>query len=255
MTIAGGEDCCFLGQRGHPNVCATWLAACCPVRSFYPHTHTLLQRRRLSPALGISLKMYHAPRWEQHTCVCLISSPLARWYNGLRFHLFQRRSQTRLHFEPFGVFTLRLKWCRVRCVCRNPVENTAATVASSIQLVPQKLFIGSTLHAAPWFLPTATAVCGRHFTSRCPDIREGGWVWRRLIGALTIPPYQLPPSCGRQRVGVAASLHTACPEARRCTSRLPPSLALRPCVSSWQTPQLHNGRQDQSDFFSSHRCG
>lgn len=107
---------------------------------------------------------------------------------------------------------------------RNPVENIAATLASSIQLVPQKLFIGSSLQAAPRFLRTAKVACARHFTSRCPDIKEGGLVWRRLIGALTIPPYQLPPSCGRQRVGVAASLQSACPEARRCTSRLPPSL-------------------------------
>lgn len=50
--------------------------------------HTLLQRRLISPLLGISLKMYQAAWWEQHTCVCLISSPLTRWYNGERFHLF-----------------------------------------------------------------------------------------------------------------------------------------------------------------------
>lgn len=165
--------------------------------------HTLLQRRLLSPLLGISLKMYQAPRWEQHTCVCLISSPLARWYNGIRFHLFQRKSQIRPHF---CICNLRVKWCYICCIHRNPMETLAATVAFSIQLVPKKLFISSNLHAAPWFLHTAAVACASHFTSRCTDTKEGGRVWRRLIGALTIPPYQLPPSCGRQRVGVAASL-------------------------------------------------
>lgn len=113
----------FLGQRGHQNVCATWLAACCPVRSFYPHTHTSLQRRLLSPSLGISLKMYQAPRWEQHTCVCLISSALARWYNGIRFHLFQRKSQIRLHFEPCYY---------ICCIRRNPTEKSGCNCSCSL---------------------------------------------------------------------------------------------------------------------------
>lgn len=222
MTIAGNEDCCFLGQRGHQNVCATWLAACCPVRSFYPHTHFTAAKAPLTIA-GHLIKNASGSTWEWHTCVCLISSPLARWYNGIWFHLFQRKSQIRLHFETFCIVNLRVKWSYICCIHRNPVENIAATVAFSIQLVRQKLFVGSSLHTAPWFLHTAAVVCAWHFTSRCTDSKEGGRVWRRLIEALTIPPYQLPPSCGRQRAGVAASLQTACPEARRCASPLPPS--------------------------------
>lgn len=70
------------------------------------------------------------------------------------------------------------------------------------------------------------------------------WVWHRLIGALT---HQLPPSCGRQRVGVAASLQTG----QRLEGGLNPphhhpsllrhSLCLL-CVASWQPLQQHNGR-------------
>lgn len=52
---------------------------------------------------------------------------------------------------------------------------------------------------------------------------RGGRFGRELIGALPVPPWQLPPSCGRQRVGVAVSLQTARPEAGRCSSLLPGS--------------------------------
>lgn len=56
------------------------------------------------------------------------------------------------------------------------------------------------------------------------------WVWHRLIGALT---HQLLPSCGRQRVGVAASPQTAGAEAGRWTKHPPPPCySVTPCACS-----------------------
>lgn len=53
VAIAWNDGCCLSGQRGRQNVCDTWLAACCPARSCYPHTFriNLLQRW---PALTIA---------------------------------------------------------------------------------------------------------------------------------------------------------------------------------------------------------
>lgn len=119
-----------------------------------PRLHFTAEEAPLTIA-GHLIKNVSGSRREQHTCVCLISSPPARWCNGEGFKE-----------APCSVFAL------------SPFSLLIFAVYARVWLQRLQTEPLGQRHC----FPHAAAVVGGADTSRCGDVKEGGPVWSRLIG-------------------------------------------------------------------------